>query len=101
MGCIIDMIFELMVEIWFELMFLIIPKNRLRRKTVNLLKMLIGLITGILFVAIFIGTIAMIAGDDETKDFVRTPYFICLGISALQIISGIVLRIILNKKDNY
>lgn len=98
MGCIIDTIFDLIVEIWFELMFLIIPENRFRKKTVNLLKMLIGLITGVLFIAIFIGTIAMIAGDEETKDFVQIPYFICLGISGLQIISGIILRIILNKK---
>ena len=87
----------LIVELWFRLMQLIIPE-RFQGKLRKVIKILAYVFSFVLFALIFISLIGLIFGDEYTQIVSKKMFFICFGISAVQIGLGIIVRNINKKK---
>ena len=101
MGCLgflIDFIFESIVDGYFALMQWIIPKRWIGKHFQTALKIIVGIITFFLFLIMLLGIFALISDDAYTKSVGRYMVFIPLAISVVQILFGIILRIITRKK---
>jgi len=97
MGCLFSF-FELLIEGiidgWFYLMQLIIPKRCLSRTFRNILKNTVRVFSALLLFSMILGIFALISDDEYTRQFGRYMFFIPLGISAVQIAFGIIVSII-------
>ena len=98
MLILLDLIFDLLIEGWFSLMQRIIPEKMKSRTAQIILKIAVGIFSGILFVVMFIGIIGMIVGDADTRAVVKYMVYIPLAISTVQIIAGITLRFVKRRK---
>lgn len=102
MGCLeflIEFIFESIVEGYFALMQWIIPKKWIGEHFHTALKIIVGIITFFLFLSMLLGIFALISDDACTKSVGRYMVFIPIAISVVQIILGIILRIISKRKN--
>ena len=93
----IELIGDTIVDLWFAAMQWIIPKKLLSKGVRIVLKLLIGVFSFLLFIAMILGVFALISDDPSTRQAGRCMVFIPLGISAVQIILGIIVRSIAKK----
>ena len=84
-----DFIFEILFEIFLELMFLIVPEDKVKSKTLHVLAITIALITTIGYIALFIWGVVLI---DRNNCWGALPIILAILMSLAQIIIGIVLR---------
>ena len=102
MGCLMFTLEFLIDEIitgWFFLMEWIIPEKYISNTLRIVLKIIVLIFSGILFVLMILGIFAIISDDVFTKQIGRYLLFIPLGISAVQILFGAVIRLISKKKE--
>lgn len=79
-------------------MQLIVPEKVLSQGFRIALKIIVGIFTIILFLSMFLGIFALISDDEYANYIGKLMVFIPLGISAVQIILGIVFRCTKKKK---
>ncbi len=94
----IELIGDAIIDAWFALMQWIIPEKMPGKHTRIILKIIVGLFTGILFLSVVLGVFAIISDDADTKQMGRYMVFIPLAISAVQIVVGIIHYYILLSK---
>ena len=104
MGCIfrviffpIEIIVELIFEGWLSLMLWILPEKRMGKVAQTILKATVYIFSAILFV-VFLLDILGAAFTEATVTDLWQMIFIPLGISLLQIIFGVIVRITARKK---
>ncbi len=101
MGCLflpIELLFDGILEGWFYLMQWIIPE-KMQNKTVRwILKAVIGLLSILLMLCMFLGFFAMLSDDPDTHKLGKYMVYIPLSISVFQILLGIIVKIINKKK---
>ena len=97
MGCLFEFIFDVFIDGWFALMLLIVPEKWSSKRLQIFLKIIVVIITCLLFIVMFLGVFALISDDEYTKTIGRYMVYIPLAISLVQILLGITLRIIAKK----
>lgn len=97
MGCLFEFIFDVFIDGWFDLMLLIVPEKWSNKRLQIFLKIIVVIITCLLFIVMFLGVFALISDDEYTKTIGRYMVYIPLAISLVQILLGITLRIIAKK----
>ena len=101
MGCLLfplEFLVDGIIEGWFYLMEWIIPERYLTRTFRIVLKVFVWIFSALLLFIIFLGIFAIISPDPDTHLLGRYMVFVPLGISAVQILLGIIVRVISKKK---
>ena len=101
MGCLffpLELLVDGIIEGWFYLMEWIIPERYITRTVRIVLKVFVWILSSLLFVIMFLGVFAIISPDSDTHLLGKYMILIPLGISAIQILLGIIVRIISKKK---
>ena len=93
-----ELIGDLIFEMWFAIMQWIIPEKILSKRTQNLLKIIVSVFSCLLFIITVLGLFAIISDDVYTKHIGKYMIFISFGISVVQILIGIIVRIISKNK---
>ena len=96
MGCLTffsELIFDGIIDSWFGLMRWIVPEKLQNEKARSVIKLVIDIFAALLMICVFIGLFAVISDDDYTRRIGKYMIFIPLGISAVQILIGIIVRI--------
>ena len=99
LGFIFEFILELILDAWFDLMQWIIPDIKRHKKLRIFLKILIGVFSFLLFMTMVLGICAIISDDPYTHLTGMYMFFIPFGISTLQIIIGIIIKIVKKRKN--
>ncbi len=76
----------------------IVPEKTFSKGFRTALKIFVGIFTVILFLSMFLGIFALVSDDKDTNRLGKFMVFIPLGISAVQIILGIIVHYITKKK---
>ncbi len=101
MGCLffpLDLLVDSIIEGWIYLMEWIVPERYISRTLRIVLKVLVLIFSYLLLFVMFLGVFALISDDAYTKQIGRYMVFIPLGISIVQILLGIIVRIVSKKK---
>lgn len=101
MGCLgflPELIFESVLDGYFTLMQWIVPQKQIGKHFRIVLKIIVGIITALLLFAMLLGVFAMFSADEYIRYIGRCMVFIPLAVSVVQIVFGIILRIIARKK---
>lgn len=101
MGCLLfplEFLVDSIIEGWFYLMEWIIPEKYISRTFRIVLKVIVWIFSSLLYAIMFLGIFAIISSDPDTHLLGKYMVFIPLGISAVQISLGIIVRIITKKK---
>ena len=101
MGCLffpLELLVDAIIEGWFYLMEWIIPERYITRTVRIVLKVFVWILSSLLFVIMFLGVFAIISPDPDIHLLGKYMIFIPLGISVIQILLGIIVRIISKKK---
>lgn len=101
MGCLLfplELLVDGIIEGWLFLMEWIIPERYISRTFRIILKIFVWIFSALLLFVMLLGVFAIISDDVYTKQIGRYMIFIPLGISAVQILIGIIVRIISKKK---
>ena len=101
MGCLffpLELLVNAITDGWFFLMEWIIPDRYLSNTFRTVLKKLVWVFSVFLLLVMLLGVFAIISDDTYTKQIGRYMLFIPLGISAVQISLGIIVRIVSKKK---
>ena len=101
MGCLLfplELLVDGIIEGWFYLMEWIIPERYLTRTFRIVLKVFVWIFSALLLFVIFLGIFAIISPDPDTHLLGKYMVFMPLGISAVQILLGIIVRVISKKK---
>ena len=101
MGCLFELLFEIIFEgiieligyCYIKLMQLIIPNKTVSEKTRGIIKYTVTIIAALLGVVLIIGLILLIQDDPTIKNIGRYMTYIPLAIMGLQIFLGIFTRI--------
>lgn len=93
MGFFIELIGDLIIDGWFELMQFIIPNKMASRKLRLFLKITVYIFSIILFASILLGVFAIISYDEYARKIGMYMIFIPLGISIIQILIGIIIKL--------
>lgn len=102
MGCLFlpfEWLLESILDGWFCLMQWIVPSKKLGKGTRAFLKILAFIFSLIFFVSMVLGGLAFISDNQFTHQMGKYLLFIPLGISAVQIIFGIIIRYIEKHKS--
>ena len=83
---------------WLYLMEWIVPERYISRTFRIILKVFVWIISALLLFVILVGVFAIISDDSYIKQLGMYMVFILLGISAVQILLGILFRIVSKKK---
>ncbi len=104
MGCLLELLllpfealFELIIGGWFELMQWIVPDKYISRGLKIALKIVVGVFSAVVFIILIIGLLAALLTEATVFDLWKL-IFIPLGISIVQILWGVIVRCITNKK---
>ena len=101
MGCLffpLELLVDGIIDGWLYLMEWIVPERYISRTFRIVLKILVWIFSALLLFVMLLGVFAIISDDAYTKQIGRYMIFIPLGISAVQILLGIIVRIISKKK---
>ena len=98
MGCLVELIFEVIFQMIFdcyiELMQLIVPDNIVSEKTKKIIKNTVTTIASLSMAVLIIGLVLILPDDPSIKIVGKYMTFIPLTIIVLQILLGIVVRIV-------
>ncbi|MEE1017908.1 MAG: hypothetical protein UH824_00310 [Acutalibacteraceae bacterium] len=95
---ILELIIDAIVDCWFDLMEWIVPEKSIGIKAQIILNMIVFIFTLLLFITLIFGIFAIFSDDPYIRLIGKYMVFIPLCISAVQIILGIIVRVIENKK---
>ena len=101
MGCLffpLELLSEAILDGWFYLMEQIIPEKYISKKLQGFLRFLVWTFCAILLCAMLVGIGCFLSDDADTRQFGKALIFITLAVSAVQIIAGIIVRIISKNK---
>ena len=106
MGCLLELFFELFVEGMFELagycyiksMQLIIPDKTISEKTKKTIKNIVTTFSALLAIVLIIGFLLIIQDDPFFKNIGKYMTYIPPSIIALQVLLGILFKIVLHFK---
>ena len=106
MGCLLELFFELFMEGMFELivhcyiksMQLIIPDKAISEKTKKTIKNVVTTFSALLAIVLIIGFLLVIQDDPVFKNIGKYMTYIPLSIIALQVLLGILFKIVLHFK---
>jgi len=101
MGCLLfplELLVDFIIDGWFFLMEWIIPERYLSRTFRTVLRILVWVFSALLLFVMLLGVSAIVFGDIYVKQIGKYMLFIPLGISAVQISLGIIVRIVSKKK---
>jgi len=101
MGCLffpLELLIDSIIEGWFFLMEWIIPERYLSRTLRTVLKILVWVFSAFLLFLMLLGVFALISDDIYVRQIGKYMLFIPLGISAVQIFFGIIVRLVSRKK---
>ena len=101
MGCLLfplELLVDGIIESWFYLMEWIIPERYISRTFRTALKVVVWIFSVLLFLIMGLGVFAVISPDSDTHLLGKYMIFIPLGISFIQILFGIIVRIISKKE---
>ncbi len=93
----LEFIVDAIIDMWFAVMQWIIPEKLLSKGVRFVLKLVIGVFSFLLFITMILGVFALISDDPSTRQAGRYMILVPLGISAVQIILGIIVRSIAKK----
>lgn len=94
----IELIGDAIIDAWFDVMQWIVPERVVGKYTRIIIKIIVGIFTCLLFLSMLLGLFAIVSDDPYTKQLGKYMIFIPLGVSVLQIIFGIIVRIITKKR---
>ena len=104
MGCIfellvlpIEYLLEFIIDGWFSLMQLIIPKKFINKGIEIALRVIVWIISFSLLVILIIGLLAALLTEATVFDLWKL-IFVPLAIALVQIILGVIVRYVINKK---
>ena len=108
MGCLMEFFLEVFVEGIFELAFycylklmqLIVPEKSISEKSKRVIKNTIKVIACLLFLTVLVGLVFLTETHTVLHTVGQYMTFIPLGIIALEIVLGIVFKIISHRKNN-
>ena len=101
MGCLffpLELLVDGIIESWLYLMEWIVPERYLSRTFRIVLKVFVWIFSALLLFTMLLGIFSIISPDPETHLLGKYMVFVPLGISAVQILIGIIVRIISKKK---
>ena len=101
MGCLLfplEFFVDCIIEGWFYLMVSIVPERCLSRTLRTIIKIFVWIFSILITFIMILGFLAIISPDPETHSVGKYMFFIPLGISAIQIVLGIIVRVITKKK---
>ena len=101
MGCLffpLELLGDAIIEGWFFLMERIIPERYFSRTFRTVLRVLVWVFSALLLFAMLLGAFALVSDDIYVRQIGKYMLFIPLGISAVQIIFGIIVRIVSKRK---
>lgn len=107
MGCIAELFFEIFVEgiveligyCYMKLMQLIVPDKTVSEKAKRIIKNTLTTISALLGVVLIIGLIFLLQADPFTKNIGRYMTYIPLAVMVVQIVLGIVVKVINASKE--
>ncbi len=102
MGCVLELLFEITVEgmlelighIYIKLMQWIVPNKTVSDKTKKYLKKVVTTVAALLAIVLIIGLIFLVQEDALLKTIGQYMTYIPLSIIVLQVLLGIVLKVI-------
>ena len=94
----LELLVDAIIEGWFFLMEWIIPEQYLSRTFRTVLRILVWVFSALLLFIMLLGVFALISDDIYVKQIGKYMLFIPLGISAVQIVFGIIVRIVSKRK---
>lgn len=86
--------FDSVIDGWFALMQWIVPEKTLGKTARTIIKIVVGIFSLLLLVCMVLGIVALLSEDAYTRQVGKYMVFIPLGISILQIVLGIVVRVV-------
>ena len=95
---VLEFIVDAIIDLWFEAMLLIIPERAKSKLVHRLIKIAVWTFACLLFIVMGIGFFGLFSNDTDTKQLAQYMVFIPLGISAVQIIAGLIVRKLLKKR---
>ena len=106
MGCLAELFFEIFAEALFELigycyiklMQLIVPDKTVSETAKKKIKNIATTVAALLAVALIIGVILILQQDPLIKNIGKYMTFISLAVMALQVLAGIVIKIVTHIK---
>ena len=101
MGCLffpLELLGDAIIEGWFFLMEWIIPERYFSRTFRTVLRILVWVFSAFLLFVMLLGVFALISDDIYVRQIGKYMLFIPLGISVVQIIFGIIVRIVSKRK---
>ncbi len=97
MGCLLEWILEaiemMLFDGWEYLMQLVVPRKGISPKVQKRLRAAVSVFVLLLLICMAFGFCAMLSDDSLTQTIGRHCFFIPLGLSLVQILAGIVVRI--------
>lgn len=100
MGCLIEFIFEVIgeaiLEGWMALMQWCVPRKSLSHKVSFVLRTFVNIFSVVLL-CMLVGLIMWVSEDRLITQIGKYMLLICLGISAVQISLGLIVRLIIKK----
>lgn len=102
MGCLLELLFEITVEgmfeligyIYIKLMQLIVPNKTVSDKTKEYLKKVVTTIAALLAIVLIIGLVFLVQEDVLLKTIGKYMTYIPLAIIVLQVLLGIVMKVV-------
>ncbi len=101
MGClffVLEVFVDTILDGWIELMGWIVPQYGSNKICRTAMKIIVWIFSGVLFIFMFLGGIALLFGDEDTRWLGKYSFFIPLGISVIQISIGLVVRLVRRKR---
>lgn len=102
MGCclfgLIELIFDAIIEGYLALMSLFLPEEKLSKASGCLLDIAVKAFAMILLIIMGVGVVFGFLDDPELRNIGRYMIFVPLAIIAVQIVFGIVMRIVTRRK---
>ena len=95
---VLEFIVDVIIDLWFEAMLLIIPERAKSKLVHRLIKIAVWTFACLLFIVMGIGFFGLFSSDADTKHLAKCMVFIPLGISGLQIIAGLIVRKLSKKR---
>ncbi len=98
MGCLLEFIGDLVVDGYAALMCMILPQKRISEKARFVWELVIEVFAVLLLLSILFGIVLLFNDEPVARHVGRYMIFVPLGISAVQIAAGILVRLLVHKR---
>lgn len=107
MGCLFELFFEIIFELiieligtcYIKLMQLVVPNKTFSEKAIRVIRYTITTIAALLGITLIIGLILLVQADPFIKVVGKYMTYISLTIMVVQIVLGIVVKVVFHKKN--